>query len=124
MSEDARQRRLRRRMLSRRARLFAILATVAVIVAAATLFPQLWPWTKPERADVELSSQSRRPRGGGVFRPTAAQWATLTIAPVEERSFRAELSTDGKIAVNEDRATPIFSPYSGRVTRLAVKPGD
>src|SRR6185369_6191693 len=27
-------------------------------------------------------------------------------------------------AIDEDRATPIFSPYSGRVTKLVAKPGD
>jgi biotin carboxyl carrier protein len=32
--------------------------------------------------------------------------------------------TEGKIAVDEDRSTPIFSPYAGRVTKLFVKPGD
>ena len=32
--------------------------------------------------------------------------------------------TEGKIAVDEDRSTPIFSPYSGRVTKLLAKPGD
>ncbi len=122
MTQESPQGQSRRRALSRRARVIAILALLALIGAATTSFLQLWPWAKRERADVEFSSQSRRPRG--VFRPTAAQWATLKIETVEERAFRAELSTDGKIAVNEDRATPIFSPYSGRVTRLAVKPGD
>jgi membrane fusion protein, heavy metal efflux system len=32
--------------------------------------------------------------------------------------------TEGKIAVDEDRSTPIFSPYAGRVTKLFVKPGE
>ena len=38
--------------------------------------------------------------------------------------FRSEHVTEGKIAVDEDRSTPIFSPYAGRVTKLFVKPGD
>src|SRR5262249_43235327 len=32
--------------------------------------------------------------------------------------------TDGKIAINDDTTTPVFSPYSGRVSRLIAKPGD
>jgi membrane fusion protein, heavy metal efflux system len=32
--------------------------------------------------------------------------------------------TEGKIAVDEDRSTPIFSPYAGRVMKLFAKPGD
>jgi cobalt-zinc-cadmium efflux system membrane fusion protein len=38
--------------------------------------------------------------------------------------FRAEHVTEGKIAVNEDSSTPIFSPYAGRVVKLLVKPSD
>jgi cobalt-zinc-cadmium efflux system membrane fusion protein len=71
---------------------------------------------------IEVSSQSR-PKPD-VFRPTPAQWATLTVAPVERQAFRSEHVTEGKIAVNEDRSTLIFTPYSGRVTRLLVKPGE
>ena len=56
--------------------------------------------------------------------PTAAEWASLTVEPVTERVFRAEHATEGKIAVNEDSSTPIFSPFAGRVTKLLVKPGD
>src|SRR5262249_57297326 len=67
-------------------------------------------------------SKSNRPRG--LFVPTAAQWATLTVEPAQQRVFRSEHVTEGKIAVDEDRSTPIFSPYAGRVTRLFVKPGD
>jgi membrane fusion protein, heavy metal efflux system len=38
--------------------------------------------------------------------------------------FRSEQVTEGKIAVDEDRSTPIFSPYAGRVTKLFVKAGE
>jgi membrane fusion protein, heavy metal efflux system len=43
---------------------------------------------------------------------------------VSERIFRAEHVTEGKISVNEDSSTPIFSPYAGRVAKLLVKPSD
>src|ERR1700738_2871416 len=56
--------------------------------------------------------------------PSAAEWASLSVEPVSERPFRAEHVTEGKIAVNEESATPIFSPYAGRVTKLLVKPSD
>jgi membrane fusion protein, heavy metal efflux system len=70
----------------------------------------------------EVSSQSRK--GLQRYTPTPAEWASLTIEPVTERSFRAETVTEGKIAVDEDRSTPVFSPYAGRVTKLLVRPGD
>jgi cobalt-zinc-cadmium efflux system membrane fusion protein len=43
---------------------------------------------------------------------------------VTEKAFRAEHVTEGKIAVDEDRSTPVFSPYAGRVTKLLARPGD
>lgn len=39
-------------------------------------------------------------------------------------AFRAERITDGYIAFNDDTTTPVFSPYSGRVSRLFAKLGD
>src|SRR5438067_3110054 len=70
----------------------------------------------------EVSSQSRK--GLQRYTPSAAEWASLTIQPVAERGFRAEHATEGKIAIDEDRSTPVFSPYAGRVTRLLARPGD
>jgi membrane fusion protein, heavy metal efflux system len=70
----------------------------------------------------EVSSQSRK--GAQNFTPTPSEWATLTIEPVVERAFRAEHVTEGKVSVDEDRSTPVFSPYAGRVTRLLARPGD
>jgi membrane fusion protein, heavy metal efflux system len=77
---------------------------------------------KAADADTSISSQSKRPRG--LFYPSSTQWATLTVEPVQQKVFRSEHVTEGKIAVDEDRSTPIFSPYAGRVTKLFVKPGD
>src|SRR3981081_4581730 len=70
----------------------------------------------------EVSSQSRK--GLQRYTPAPAEWASLTIEPVNERVFRAETVTEGKIAVDEDRSTPVFSPYAGRVMKLLVRPGD
>jgi len=70
----------------------------------------------------EISSQSRK--GLQRYTPTPAEWASLTLQAVTGRAFRAEYVTEGKIAIDEDRATPVFSPYTGRLTRLLVRPGD
>src|SRR5262245_58393603 len=70
----------------------------------------------------EVSSQSRK--GLTRYTPTPAEWASLSIQPVVEKAFRAEHVTEGKIAIDEDRSTPVFSPYAGRVTRLLARPGD
>ena len=75
-----------------------------------------------KRGHSEVSSQSRK--GLQRYTPSPAEWASLTIQPVTERGFRAEHVTEGKIAIDEDRSTPVFSPYAGRVTKLLAKPGD
>jgi membrane fusion protein, heavy metal efflux system len=59
-----------------------------------------------------------------TFKPTTAEWASLEVYTIEQRGFRSEVVTEGKIGINEDSSTPVFSPYSGIVKRLAVKPGD
>jgi membrane fusion protein, heavy metal efflux system len=71
---------------------------------------------------IETSSQTRAklPR----YVPSASEWASLSIEPLSERVFRAEHITEGKIAVDEEISTPIFSPYAGRVIKLLVKPSD
>jgi cobalt-zinc-cadmium efflux system membrane fusion protein len=74
------------------------------------------------KGNSELSSQSRK--GLTRYTPTPAEWVSLTIEPATEHTFRSETVTEGKIAVDEDRLTPVFSPYAGRVTKLLARPGD
>ena len=63
--------------------------------------------------------------GNAVARPEKSRRATPTapsgrarrsgracrLAPVRQVAFRDERATDGKIAINEDTTTPVFSPY-------------
>src|SRR5271168_2181235 len=60
----------------------------------------------------------------GTFRASPQQLKTLTVEAVQSHGFVSEEVTEGKIAVNGDRATPLFSPYSGRVTRVIAGLGD
>ncbi|MGC1521228.1 MAG: efflux RND transporter periplasmic adaptor subunit [Steroidobacteraceae bacterium] len=60
----------------------------------------------------------------GTFRASSQQLKTLTVQAVQSHGFVSEEVTEGKIAVNGDRATPVFSPYSGRVTRVIAGLGD
>jgi membrane fusion protein, heavy metal efflux system len=97
------------------------LAVALLALAGAGLF-ELMHLGGTRQDDSEMSSQSRK--GLQRYTPTAAEWATLTTEPATERTFRAETVTEGKIAVDEDRSTPVFSPYAGRVMKLLVRPGD
>lgn len=100
-------------------RLVIALVAIGVVVGAVTI---------PSRTFVQRaksSETSRAAKGDSTrFTPSAAEWASLAFEPAAEQVFRAEHVTEGKIAVNEDSSTPIFSPYAGRVVKLLVKPSD
>lgn len=96
---------------------------VAGLVACAVVAAGIARYAAPvPQRNSEMSSQSRK--GLARYLPTAAEWAGLTVEPVSARSFRAEHVTEGKIAVDEDRTTPVFSPYAGRIIKLLARPGD
>src|SRR3954447_5291388 len=99
----------------------AVAATLVIFAGAAVYGFMYQGGAKSGHS--EVSSQSRG-RGQQRYTPTPSEWASLTIQPVTERGFRAEHVTEGKIAIDEDRSTPVFSPYAGRVTKLLVRPGD
>lgn len=98
-----------------------ISSVVLLALAGAGAYGFLYASPK-EKKHSEVSSQSRR--NAQNFTPTPSEWATLTIQPVQAKTFRAEYVTEGKVAVDEDRSTPVFSPYAGRVTKLLAKPGE
>jgi cobalt-zinc-cadmium efflux system membrane fusion protein len=108
----------RLQMLSRRQQV----VTVAVLALAGSAVYGFTQTGSTKYGHSEVSSQSRK--GLQRYTPTPAEWASLTIQPVTERAFRAEYVTEGKIAIDEDRSTPVFSPYTGRLTKLLVRPGD
>lgn len=109
------------RLLVTRKRLLGLMLPALV---GAGLFVYSWyaGHSAGNVADVALSSATRKQ--DSAFHPSPAQWAALAIEPVKLFSFPTERLTEGKIAVNESNSTLIFSPYSGRVTKLLVKAGD
>ncbi|QAU48104.1 efflux RND transporter periplasmic adaptor subunit [Bradyrhizobium guangzhouense] len=98
-----------------------IASVVLLALAGAGAYGFMFAGAKEKKLS-EVSSQSRK--NAQNFTPTPSEWATLTIEPVNAKTFRAEYVTEGKVAVDEDRSTPVFSPYAGRVTKLLAKPGE
>jgi membrane fusion protein, heavy metal efflux system len=100
-----------------------LMTLVAIGVAAVGAWTFLSKASgRPTAEQAEVSPHTRPSQD--MFSPAAAQWTTLSIEPVSTRVFRDEHATEGKIAVDEDRSTLVFSPYSGRVIKLVAKPGD
>jgi len=96
---------------------FAGALFVAAFVAMPALVNAISP---PEAAKAEAPSQVEN----GTFKATDKQWPTLKIQPVQSMEFQDSAETDGRIALDDDLTTPVFSPYSGHVTRLIARAGD
>jgi cobalt-zinc-cadmium efflux system membrane fusion protein len=60
----------------------------------------------------------------GTFQATPEQWATLGFATAQRMEFLPSDSTEGKIATDDNRTTAVYSPYTGRITRVMAKVGD
>lgn len=106
------------------------LVASGAVIAAALWFSGVLPFDlahlpfaapKPLADNVKPAKAVQASAG---FKPTEAHWASLTVEPVQTMPFRSTLVTDGKIAINEDLTTPVFSPYAGRIVKLFAKPGD
>jgi cobalt-zinc-cadmium efflux system membrane fusion protein len=97
---------------------------VAGIGIAAAIVIVLGTWLGGPLFAGYTPAPAEAPSPPGTFRATAQQLKTLTIESVELHGFVSEELTEGKIAVNGDRATPVYSPYSGRVTRVIAALGD
>jgi cobalt-zinc-cadmium efflux system membrane fusion protein len=112
------------RKLPRKAQVTLLAFIVALLVvtfiagpAALHLLGLSEPAAKTETPEAEATP-------GQPFKVTDRQWAALKVLPVEEKIFQDASETDGKIATDDDLVTPVFSPYSGRVTKLVAHAGD
>jgi cobalt-zinc-cadmium efflux system membrane fusion protein len=105
-----------------RVRNSALTAAAVIVVLSAAVMATTLAHRADKAAEGDIAPAARKV--GNLYYPTPKQWASLTIEPVAKQLFRAEHLTEGKISVDEDRATLVFSPYSGRVLKLLAKPGD
>jgi cobalt-zinc-cadmium efflux system membrane fusion protein len=110
--------------LSRKTQLGTLLLVAGVAVAGFIIGPAAihsvfgLPVAKP-------AAETDQPAGDSQsFKLTDRQWATLKLQRVDVRTFQDATTTDGKIAIDDDLVTPVFSPFSGRVTKLIARPGD
>lgn len=93
----------------------AALAALALVLLAINVSHALFASKPPGN---ELNAPP------GTFRATPQQLKTFTIEAVRIHAFTSEELTEGKIGVNAQRATPVISPYSGRVVRIDAVLGD
>jgi membrane fusion protein, heavy metal efflux system len=110
---------INRRTWPRERQLFAVGIGIAVVLVVVFGF-----WAAESLLGKRASPAAAPTLPAGTFRASAMQMKTLTVEPVGLHGFVSEELTEGKIAANADHATPVFSPYSGRITRVIAGLGD
>jgi len=100
---------------------FAVLGVAVLLLVGLLAGQAMWHAIQPEAVREAAPEQ---PAAANVFRPTPQQWAGFRIQPAEEKPFPPAQDADGKIAIDDDLVTPVFSPYSGRVVKLFASAGD
>ena len=95
---------------------------IIIVVLLAAVLPLLW-LLGGRRSAGSAQASGPAPTAGEV-RLSREQLATLATATVKVAAFHDAVIADARIAVDADRTTQVFSPYSGRVVRVLAGIGD
>src|SRR5262252_1998445 len=95
----------------------AIVIFLAVIVTALALRYRAAP------AEVAAAPQPAK-TSTDIIEATPDQLKQIRVESVRDQDIDLDLETTGKVGFNEDRMTPVFAPYSGRVLEVLANKGD
>ena len=96
-----------------------LLCLAAVLIALAATGCSSSPAVEAQPAAVVTP-----PNTADTVAVTADQLRRFRVESPVERQASVLREATGKVAFNEDDATPVSSPYAGRVVKLLAKPGD
>jgi len=100
----------------RRRRLFVAGAIILIALLGALIY---WRYRSTHQTPPAIGVEEVPPN---VVFATEDQLKNLTIEPVAARDFTVDRDVTGRVGFNEDRLTPVFPAYSGRVVEaLATK---
>ncbi len=108
----------------RRPRLPLAVQVIAVAAAAGILLLALVALPAALRAAASKPQATPPAPPPGTFQPTDAQWRGLGFAEAQPMGFADQVSTSGRIALDEDASVQVTPPFSGRVVAVPVKAGD
>ncbi|MCR0982161.1 efflux RND transporter periplasmic adaptor subunit [Roseomonas populi] len=108
---------------ARRRRLPLLLAGIAVVAAGGYAWKEFGGHEAPAVISPAQAASNLGRQADGSFRITPTEAKLLRVEPVAARAFRPERVAEGRISFNEERSTPVFSPYTGRVVRALAQPG-
>jgi membrane fusion protein, heavy metal efflux system len=72
----------------------------------------------------EVHEEARPPGGEAWLSQEQLRNGHIEVAPVEERLVPEEITAPGRIAFDDSRVAHVFSPVSGRVSRIHAQLGD
>src|SRR5262245_9876362 len=103
-----------------RRRMYVAIAVIALALLAGLIY---WRYRSTRQAPPpESAVQSKIPED--VVFADESQLKNLTIEPVAARDFTIDREVTGKVGFNENRLTPVFPAYSGRVIQALVTKGE
>ena len=102
----------------------ALLVVAGIAVAAFVAGPAAFHALFGGKTEAAAAGSAAADNDDPTFKATDRQWASLKLQKIETEVFQDATVTDGKIAIDDELVTPVFSPYSGRVTKLIARPGD
>jgi cobalt-zinc-cadmium efflux system membrane fusion protein len=105
---------------SSRANGLVITVIVIVFVVGAAAW---WSWKTYIAAPAPAAANRPIAAAPGRNARTDLRLASITVETVTEQAFVSEMTTEGKISVDEERVTPVFSQFSGRVIKIFARPG-
>jgi membrane fusion protein, heavy metal efflux system len=98
---------------------FAAVVALAVAVVIAAFVAR----RQEARTDVAESPAAVKP-ASDTIEASPEQMKQIHVDPVVDREIDQDLETTGKVGFNEDRMSPVFAPYSGRVLEVLANKGD
>jgi membrane fusion protein, heavy metal efflux system len=88
------------------------------LIALGAAVVLLLGWGASRLSAAQPEQPLATPTASDSLHLTPSQLSSLTVNTVSRLGFRTEEIADGRIALNSDTATQVFSPYSGRVIRV------
>jgi membrane fusion protein, heavy metal efflux system len=80
-------------------------------------------WLLGQRAHGVAAPAAGAATAPGTLRLSDAQRRSIGVERIGSALFHSQVKTDGRIVFNADQLTPVYSPYSGRVTRVIAPLG-
>jgi cobalt-zinc-cadmium efflux system membrane fusion protein len=99
-------------------------AYVVIAIVMIVLFAGMIVWQHYSNAPKAAEKTTETPAATDVVQVDEGQMKNLAVEPVTVREITANRVVTGKVGFNEDRLTPIFPGYTGRVLEVLANKGD